>query len=109
MNLNELDYRVVFYSVSNNGPEAGASDKKEIFSCFAGLYEPTQKDVQLGNLETSKRSVTINIRNAQPDFLPTVNHVFEIKSGMYAGLTFGIKTVAPAKTPNYIKVVGEES
>lgn len=61
MNLNELDYRVAFYSVSNNGPEAGVSDKKEIFNCFAGLYEPTQKDVQLGNLETSKRSVTINI------------------------------------------------
>ena len=68
-----------------------------------------KKDVQLGNLETSKRSVTINIRNAQPDFLPTVNHVFEIKNGMYAGLTFDIKNVAPAKTPNYIKVVGEES
>ncbi|MBM6206875.1 head-tail adaptor protein [Staphylococcus epidermidis] len=109
MNLNELDYRVAFYSVSNNGPEAGAGNWEEVFSCFAGLYEPTQKDVQLGNLETSKRSVTINIRNAQPDFLPTVNHVFEIKNGMYAGLTFDIKNVEPAKTPNYIKVVGEES
>ena len=109
MNLNELDYRIVFYSVSNNGPEAGTGNWEEVFSCFAGLYEPTQKDVQLGNLETSKRSVTINIRNAQPDFLPTVNLVFEIKNGMYAGLTFDIKNVAPAKTPNYIKVVGEES
>ncbi|MEJ7381222.1 hypothetical protein WL599_12600, partial [Staphylococcus epidermidis] len=59
-------------------------------------------------LELSKRSVTLNIRDAQPQFLPNPKHVFEIKNGMYAGLFFNIKNVAPSKTPNYIKVVGEE-
>ena len=43
------------------------------------MYEPTQKDVQLGNLELSKRSVTLNIRDAQPQFIPSSKHVFEIK------------------------------
>lgn len=108
MNLNNLDYRITFYDVVNNGPEAGMNDWQEIYSCFAGLYEPTQKDVQLGNLELSKRSVTLNIRDAQPQFIPNVNQTFEIKNGMYAGLFFNIKNVAPAKTPNYVKVVGEE-
>ncbi|WNM55018.1 hypothetical protein CoNPh25_CDS0013 [Staphylococcus phage S-CoN_Ph25] len=104
-----LIIELLFIQFQITDPKQERVTREEVFSCFAGLYEPTQKDVQLGNLETSKRSVTINIRNAQPDFLPTVNHVFEIKNGMYAGLTFDIKNVAPAKTPNYIKVVGEES
>ena len=86
MNLNQLDYRVTFYEVVNDGPEAGMNEQKEIYSCFAGMYEPTQKDVQLGNLELSKRSVTLNIRDAQPQFIPSSKHVFEIKNGMYAGL-----------------------
>lgn len=108
MNLNQLDYRVTFYESVNDGPEAGMEDTEEVYNCFGGLYEPTQKDVQLGNLELSKRSVTLNIRNAQPQFIPNVNQTFEIKNGMYAGLFFNVKNVAPAKTPNYIKVVGEE-
>lgn len=108
MNLNQLDYRVTFYEVVNDGPEAGMSEWKELYSCFAGLYEPTQKDVQLGNLELTNKSVTLNIRDAQPQFIPRSRHVFEIQNGMHKGLFFNIKNVAPAKTPNYIKVVGEE-
>ena len=86
MNLNNLDYRITFYDVVNDGPEAGMNDWQEIYSCFADLYEPTQKDVQLGNLELNKRSVTLNIRDAQPQFIPNVNQIFEIQNGMYAGL-----------------------
>ena len=108
MNLNQLDYRVTFYENVNEGPEAGMGGCEPIYSCFSGLYEPTQKDVQLGNLELSKRSVTLNIRNAQPQFIPNVNQTFEIQNGMYAGLFFNVKNVAPAKSPNYVKVVGEE-
>lgn len=108
MNLNQLDYRVTFYEVVNDGPEAGMNEWKELYSCFAGLYEPTQKDVQLGNLELTNKSVTLNIRDAQPQFMPSSRHVFEIQNGMYKGLFFNIKNVAPAKTSNYIKVVGEE-
>ncbi|MDN5612411.1 MAG: head-tail adaptor protein [Staphylococcus equorum] len=108
MNLNDLDYRVTFYNVVNDGPEAGMKDWEAVYSCFASLYEPTQKDVQLGNLEVSNRSVTLNIRDAQPQFIPNANQVFEIQNGMYAGLFFNIKNVAPAKTPRYVKVVGEE-
>ncbi|ANM47032.1 hypothetical protein [Staphylococcus phage vB_SauS_IMEP5] len=108
MNLNQLDYRVTFYENVNNGPEAGMIDSDPVYSCFSGLYEPTQKDVQLGNLELSKRSVTLNIRNAQPQFIPNVNQTFEIQNGIYKGLFFNVKNVAPAKTPNYVKVVGEE-
>lgn len=108
MNLNQLDFRVSFYEIMSDGPEAGMNEPVEVYSCFGGLYEPTQKDVQLGKLELSKRSVTLNIRNPQPQFIPNVNQTFEIKNGIYKGLFFNIKNVALAKTPNYIKVVGEE-
>ncbi|WP_235807414.1 hypothetical protein, partial [Loigolactobacillus rennini] len=77
-------------------------------SCFAGLYEPTQKDVQLGNLGTDKVSVTLNIRNANPQYMPTVKQVFVIQNGLYSGMHFNIKNVAVAKTPGYVKVVGEQ-
>ena len=43
MNLNELDYRVAFYSVSNNGPEAGVSDKKEILVVSLVYTNPHKK------------------------------------------------------------------
>ena len=29
MNLNQLDYRVTFYEVVNDGPEAGMNEQKE--------------------------------------------------------------------------------
>lgn len=108
MNLNQLDFRVSFYEIVSDGPEAGMNEPVEVYSCFGGLYEPTQKDVQLGKLELSKRSVTLNIRDAQPQFIPNVNQIFEVQNGMYAGLFFNVKNVAPAKSPNYVKVVGEE-
>ena len=108
MNLNSLDYRISFYTDLDEGPEAGMGELQNVYSCFADMYEPTQKDVQLNNLEVSKRSVTLNIRDAQPQFIPSSKHVFEIKNGMYAGLFFNVKNVAPAKSPNYVKVVGEE-
>ena len=86
MNLNSLDYRISFYTDLDEGPEAGMGELQNVYSCFADMYEPTQKDVQLNNLEVSKRSVTLNIRDAQPQFVPTVNQVFEVHNGMYAGL-----------------------
>ena len=29
MNLNQLDYRVTFYEIVNDGPEAGMNEQKE--------------------------------------------------------------------------------
>src|SRR5699024_7081334 len=108
MNLNQLDYRVTFYENTNDGPEAGMNERNELYSCFAGLYEPTQKDVQLGNLELSKKSIKLNIRDAPHQIIPNVNQTVEIQNGMYARLCFNVKNVAPAKSPNYVKVVGED-
>lgn len=108
MNLNDLDYRVTFYSQESDGPEAGMFSDVEVYSCWADMYEPTQKDVQLGNLQTSKKAITLNIRNAYPQFVPHVNQIFKFQNGLYKDLTFNIKHIAVAKTPHYLKVGAEE-
>ena len=106
--MSYLNYRVTFFSVVDDGPEAGMSEFKEIYQCSALMYEPTQKDVQLGNLELEKNSVVLNIRNAYPQYTPRVKEVFTVHNGIYAGMSFNIKNVAPAKKSGYVKVVGEE-
>ena len=54
MDLNNLNWYIDFLEVKPTGPEAGMNGEVKVYSCFADLYEPTQKDVQLGNLETTK-------------------------------------------------------
>src|SRR5699024_11321009 len=90
MNLNQLDYRVTFYDFANDGPEAGMGGYEPVYSCFSGMFEPTQKDVQLGKLELSKRSVTLNIRDEHPKFIPTVNKKFEITYGKFIDMFFNV-------------------
>ena len=107
MNINRLDDYIIFNESVSDGPEAGYGEDAEVYKCFAELYEPSQKDVQLGNLETVKQSVTAIIRDACPQFRPSVRNTFTIQTGLYKGMHFNIKHVAPAKVNGYIKVVGE--
>lgn len=106
MRMNNLKDFVSFYSVTDNGPEAGMEEKTEIFKAFAEIYEPSQKDVQLGNLELDKTLITVIIRNSFPEYTPKVNETFEVMSSLYNGLSFNIKNVSP-KDAHFIKIVGE--
>ena len=47
MDLNNLNWYIEFLEVKPTGPEAGMNGEVKVYSCFADLYEPTQKDVQL--------------------------------------------------------------
>lgn len=105
--LKNLKNYVTFYEVSADSPEAGWEDETEVFQSFCEIYEPSAKDVQLGNLETSKINTTVIIRNPIPEYIPKVSHTFTINSGLYTGISFNIKNIAPDKEPNYIKLVGE--
>ncbi len=105
--VRKLDDYVTFHELTNDGPEAGWEEETDVFSSFCEIYEPSAKDVQLGNLETSKTNTTLIIRNPIPEYTPKVNHTFTIKSGLYNGISFNIKNIAPDKNPNYIKIVGE--
>lgn len=106
MRMNNLKDYVEFFDVTDNGPEAGMGTTEKVFEAFAEIYEPSAKDVQLGNLELDKTNVTVIIRNAFPEFTPRVNQTFKVISGLYGGQSFNIKNVAP-KDSTYFKIVGE--
>ena len=105
--LRKLDDYVTFYEISSDSPEPGWEEETEVFKSFCEIYEPSAKDVQLGNLETSKTNTTLIIRNPMPEYIPRVSHTFTINSGLYKGISFNIKNIAPDKQPNYLKLVGE--
>ncbi|WHI59001.1 hypothetical protein PYH69_09555 [Mammaliicoccus lentus] len=102
--MNKMHDIISFFDVVQEGPEPGGEQKK-LFDAFAEVYEPSQKDVQLGNLETSIINITVIIRNAYPEFVPSVNQIFKVNSGIYNGMTFDIKHISP-KENIYLKVVG---
>ncbi|MCD5141247.1 MULTISPECIES: hypothetical protein [Mammaliicoccus] len=102
--MNKMHDIISFFDIVQNGPEPGGTMVK-VFDSFAEIYEPSQKDVQLGNLESSTVNITVIIRNAYPEFVPTVNQQFEVLSGIYNGMKFDIKHISP-KDNIYLKVVG---
>lgn len=102
--MNKMHDIISFFDVAQDGPEPGGEIVK-VFDAFAEIYEPSQKDVQLGNLETSTINITVMIRNAYPEFVPSVNQIFKVNSGIYNGMTFDIKHISP-KENIYLKVVG---
>ncbi|MBF7025928.1 head-tail adaptor protein [Staphylococcus kloosii] len=106
MRMNNLKDYVEFFDVTDNGPEAGMGTTEKVFEAFAEIYEPSAKDVQLGNLELDKTNVTVIIRNSYPEFTPRVNQTFKVISGLYGGQSFNIKNVA-LKDATYFKIVGE--
>src|SRR5699024_1549487 len=108
MDLNNLNWYIEFLEVKPTGPEAGMNGVVKVYSCFADLYEPTQKDVQLGNLETTNNSVRIKIRNDHPQFTPSVKQELEIRNGIHKDMKYNIKNGEPYKTRDYLKAGGEE-
>ena len=105
MRMNNLKDVITFYKIVSSGPEAGSGTPEEVFKAYAEIYQPSVKDVQLGNLETEKTSITVIIRNSYPEYLPKVNETFKVETGMYTGLNFDINTVAPVDE-GFIKIVG---
>lgn len=104
--MNDMHDYISFTDDTQSGPEPGFSSE-EVFDSFAEIYEPSQKDVELGNLETDKTSITVIIRNCYPEFIPKPKHSFVVKSGIFNGMKFNIKHITP-KDKNYIKIVGEQ-
>lgn len=107
MRVNKLTDYVEFQKVVNSGPEPGGS-LTTVFQAYCEIYSPSAKDYQMGNLESGKTSITVIIRNSFPEYVPKISEVFVIKTGIYNGKKFNIKTVSPIND-EFIKVVGESS
>ncbi|MFC1255998.1 head-tail adaptor protein [Staphylococcus nepalensis] len=107
MRVSAMKDYIIFYAVTNTRPYPGMGGKENIYESWCEIYEPSTKDFQISSLETEKVNVTVVIRNVYPEFLPTVGHTFEVKTGMYKDSEFNIKNIAP-KEENTLKIVGEK-
>lgn len=107
MKVNAMKDFITFYEETNNSPYPGMGGKEDIYKSWCEVYEPSTKDIQLSNLETSTVNVTVIIRNVFPEFVPDVSNTFIIDTGMYKGTEFNIKSVAP-KEQNTLKIVGSK-
>lgn len=104
----DLRVPIAFFELVDSGPEPGMGSSAKVFEAFAEIYEPSAKDVQLGNLELGKTNITVVVRSSYPEYIPKVNNTFEVMSGIYSNTVFDIKTVAPIDD-HFIKIVGESS
>ncbi|WP_337227954.1 hypothetical protein [Staphylococcus succinus] len=108
MRANKLTNVIEFYDVVDEGPEPGMGVFTKVFESFAEIYEPSAKDVQLGNLELDKTNITVIVRNTFPEFVPRVNQTFKVVTGMYGNESFNIKKVSPSES-TFMKIVGESN
>ncbi len=82
------------------GPMPGEEEKQIIFNCFAEIYNPSMKDLEILNSKTTKQAVTITIRDPQEDYLVSNKHYVEILDRRYSGTRWNIADVRNDFTDN---------
>lgn len=88
-NAGDLRTPVVFYACApHDGPEPGESQKKILHECFAEVYNPSMKDIEVMKATDTKEAVTIRIRDTAGEFTPTNKHYVEIRDYRYSGKVF---------------------
>lgn len=104
-----LNIPITFYEfVPNSGPEPGEQKKRVLFECFANIYNPSSKDIQMVGSKDVLDSITIKIRDTAGEYLPSTKHGVEIDDLMYAEKTFGIIFVGPdLENHNFIKIIAQ--
>lgn len=97
-----------FYEFTpDNGPEPGQNKKNTLHECFAEIYNPSMKDMEIMKATGTKEAITLRIRDAGKEYVPTNKHFFEVSDYRYTGKVFNIISVAPDIQNNkFIKVIG---
>lgn len=103
----DLTTPVTFYEyVPHDGPEPGEEERKVLYECFANVYNPSMKDLQILNNTSTVESVTLNIRNPYTDYIATTEHYIEIDDFRYKGKRFNVKFTGPdLEKNNYLKII----
>ncbi|EHD5018724.1 phage head-tail adapter protein [Listeria monocytogenes] len=92
----DLRTPVTFYEYApSNGPEPGEEEKSVLFECFAEVYNPSMKDLQILDNVDTKFAVTLTIRDPQNEYFPTNKHFLEIHDFRYNGRKWNILDVRP--------------
>jgi hypothetical protein len=102
----DLRIPVTFYKKESTGPEPNQKDTTFLYSCFAEAYNPSMKDMEILKAAGTKEGLTLRIRNALTDYVPSNRHFVEVDHYMYKGKVFNIVDVAPDLIENrFIKIV----
>lgn len=100
---------VTFYKlIPSPGPEPGEEVEDELHKCFAEIYSPSMKDMEIMNTVGAKTAITLRIRDPGTDYMPTTKHFLIADDYRFKGKVFNIIHVAPDIANNrFIKIIGE--
>lgn len=112
----ELNSRVEFFEYAPSpGPEPGEVEKAKLWECWAEVYEPSMKDLEVLSTTGTFHSVTVRIRDTRGEFTPRDKHYMSVLDDVYKDekgeyIRFNIKKVHPdIKDKRFIKIVAEAS
>lgn len=103
-----LNTPVIFFVPSSKSPEPNEQDIEVLYDCFAEVYNPSMKDMEIINSrqKATKEAVTINIRDTFGEYLPTNKHNAKLDDYRYKNKIFEIISVAPdVKNNSFIKII----
>lgn len=103
---------VVFFSTKIEDGLDGRDVKFEKkFSCFAQIYNPSMKDIEISQNKSMKASLTLKIRDPQTDYFVDNRHVVEVSDKRVAGRKWDIIDFRPDFENNdfIVIVVGSTS
>lgn len=95
-NAGALRTPVTFYEYGpGSGFEPVEVEKAELYDCFAEIYNPSMKDLQVVQTVGTKEAVTIRIRDTKGEYIPTNKHRVKIQDYRYTDKVFKIIEVRP--------------
>lgn len=105
--VGDLNTPISFFGYKpSSGPEPGDEEDELLYKCWAEVYNPSMKDMEIMNSTGTKEAVTISIRDPHGDYLPINEHKAELDDYRYRDKIWEIVSVGPdVKNNNFIKII----
>jgi len=107
INTGDLRIPVVFFEYEPaTGPEPGETEKQELHRCYALIYNPSMKDREILKVNETKEGLTLKIRDAKEEFVPTNKCFVEVLDYRYQNRIWNVIDVSYDFEDNrFIKLV----
>lgn len=106
-NAGALRTPVTFYeNAPSSGHAPGPREKKVLYDCFAEVYNPSMKDIQVMAVSGTKEAVTIRIRDTKGEYTPTNKHFVSVQDYRYIDKVFDVLDVRPdLQNNNFVTIL----